>query len=67
MRGLGMKAAGMAVNPERRLFRYVLAIALQDDDALEWLASEDGRLVCDLADVDRGYVTEKIESRLEKP
>lgn len=56
----------MAVEPERRLFRYVLAVALQDEDALEWLASEDGRLVCDLADVDRNFATEKVEARLSE-
>lgn len=56
----------MAVEPERRLFRYVLAVALQDEDALEWLASEDGRLVCDLADVDLNFATEKVQTRLSE-
>ncbi|MEE4537561.1 MAG: hypothetical protein V2J51_03595 [Erythrobacter sp.] len=44
-----------------RLFRAVLAEAVRDDDALEWLASADGALVCDLADVERDAVRLALE------
>lgn len=43
-----------------RLFRAVLAEALRDDDALRWLQSPDGRLVCDLAGVDAAWVLRKL-------
>jgi hypothetical protein len=51
------------MNGERRLFRYVLGIALHDDDALEWLACDDGRLICELAGVEPEYLRRKLVER----
>lgn len=38
--------------PVKALFRSVLLEALRNEDAAEWLASDDGQLVCDLADIE---------------
>ena len=51
---------------EQRLFRQVLAYALSEDDALEWLASADGRLVCALAGVDAAVTAEKVRKWQEQ-
>lgn len=48
-------------NPYIRLFRAVLAQALRDYDAEEWLATQDGELVCLLADVEREAVVRALE------
>jgi hypothetical protein len=48
---------------ERRLFRHVLALALQEDDALDWLASRDGMLVCAIADVDPDFASRAVKAR----
>jgi hypothetical protein len=57
----------MTVNPERRLFCYVLAIALRDEDALEGMASRDGKLTCDLAYMAAVYAEEKVRAFSEGP
>ena len=49
-----------APDPVRRLFRTVLAQALRDPDRIEWLRSPDGRLVCDLAQVNADWVLRKL-------
>lgn len=48
--------SGCAGDPVKALFRSVLALALKDADAVQWLQSDDGRLVTELADVDRDWV-----------
>ena len=48
-------------NPYVRLFRAVLAQALRDDDAPQWLETRDGELVCLLADVEREAVVRALE------
>jgi len=52
----------MAQDPELHLWRKVLAEALHDDDALEWLASDDGETVCSLASVDRDAVLRAFDT-----
>lgn len=54
--GLATFPDGDGENSGVRLFREVLALALRDDDAEAWLCSNDGQLVCWLADVDREAV-----------
>ena len=49
-----------AHDPVRRLFRAVLAQALRDPDCIDWLRSPDGRLVCDLAQVNADWVLRKL-------
>lgn len=49
--------------PERayvRLFRAVLAEAVRCDDAAQWIQTEDGAMVCALADVEREAVERAI-------
>lgn len=48
---------------EQRLFVAVLREALKGDDALEWLASDDGRLVCALAGFEPEYLVRKLVER----
>lgn len=47
-------------NGHVRLFRAVLAQALRDEDAHEWIGTDDAELVCLLADVDRDAVRDAI-------
>jgi hypothetical protein len=54
---------GSTGDPVKALFRAVLALALKDADAIEWLRSEDGQLVTELADVDRDWVLRVIAKR----
>lgn len=49
-----------AGDPAKALFRAVLAMALKDSDVIQWLRSDDGRLVTELADVDRDWVLRVI-------
>lgn len=58
---LSTELDGEAVpDPVRRLFRTVLAQALRDPDRIDWLRSPDGRLVCDLAQVNADWVLRKL-------
>jgi hypothetical protein len=65
---MAQRSLALSTYPEReagnayvRLFRAVLAEALRDDDAAEWLETRDGQLVCDLADVERAAVVRALE------
>jgi hypothetical protein len=51
------------VSGERRLFIEVLERALKDDDALEWLQTRDGKLVCALAGFEPEYLRRKLLER----
>lgn len=60
---MAQRSLALSTFPERdtgnayvRLFRAVLAEALRDDDAPEWIQTCDGQLVCDLAGVEREAV-----------
>lgn len=48
---------------ERALFLAVIREALRDPDALEWLQSRDGKLVCSLAGIAPEYLTRKLVER----
>jgi hypothetical protein len=50
----------MSVNGERALFVAVLRQALRDDDALAWLQTCDGLLVCHLAGFEPDYLMRKL-------
>lgn len=54
----------MAINSDLHLWRTVLALALRDDDAARWLASEDGATVCALAGVERDAVVRAYKAGL---
>jgi hypothetical protein len=44
-----------------RLFRAVLAEAVKDDDAAQWIQTKDAQLVCDLAGVECEAVQRAID------
>jgi hypothetical protein len=46
----------MAVNPDLVLWRTVLAVALREDDAAEWIITKDAAMVCALAQVEHEAV-----------
>ena len=50
----------MAVSGERRPFTEVLILALRDDDAMQWLQSRDGLLVCHLVGFEPRYLLRKL-------
>jgi hypothetical protein len=50
-------------NGERALFVAVLRQALRDDDAMQWLQTVDGHLVCALAGFEPEYLTRKLVAR----
>ncbi|MGY6636936.1 MAG: hypothetical protein ACXIUO_07355 [Erythrobacter sp.] len=47
-------------NAYLRLFRAVLAEAVRDPDAAQWIKTQDGAMVCALADVERAAVERAI-------
>jgi hypothetical protein len=63
------RGEAMAQNPELHLWRAVLALALRDDDAAQWLRTDDAATVCSLAGVEREAVAlvHGVELRRKKP
>lgn len=64
---MAQRSLALSTYPEReasnayvRLFRAVLAEALRDDDAAQWIETADAALVCSLADVEREAVARAI-------
>ncbi|MGY6549339.1 MAG: hypothetical protein ACXIU7_10080, partial [Roseinatronobacter sp.] len=50
------RGEAMAQNPELHLWRRVLAEALRDDDAADWIRTKDAATVCALAELDHAGV-----------
>lgn len=56
----------MAVNPDLALWRTVLAVALSDDDAAEWIRTKDAATVCALAGLDHEGVIRAYQAGLPR-
>ncbi|MGY6548107.1 MAG: hypothetical protein ACXIU7_03760, partial [Roseinatronobacter sp.] len=61
------RGEAMAQNPELHLWRRVLAEALRDDDAADWIRTKDAATVCSLAGLDHAGVARVYEAGLNQP
>ena len=52
----------MAQDPELHLWRKVLTEALHDDDAAQWIRTQDAAMVCALAGLDRDAVLRAFDT-----
>jgi len=56
----------MAVNPDLVLWRTVLAVALREGDAAEWISTKDAAMVCALAQVEHEAVMRAYRAGLTR-